>query len=112
MDSADENTSEDDDGSNDKKPTLEKLKSRAIPIGSKRRELYRNMASYMRQDTVKDATGLNDDLKREVLLENVENKQAKYSSPNSLSFWKRAIPWNSSIWNVQVHHGRNAIHSQ
>ena len=101
-DSIDENSSEDEDGSNEKKPTIEKLKSKAIPIGNKRRELYRNMASYMRQDTVQDATDINDDLKRAVLLENVENKKTKSSSRTSLSFFKRMIPWNSSIWNVQV----------
>ena len=101
-DSTDGNSSEDEDGSDEKKPKIEKLRSRAIPIEGKRRVLYRNMEAYVRQDTVQSSTDIHDNIQNKELLKNVEDTKAKSSSPNSLSFWKRLVPWNSIIWNVQV----------
>ena len=100
--SSDENSSDDDDATDENKPKIDKLRSRAIPIGFKRRELYLDMAAYLRQDTVQNGTDANDNLRKEELLKNVADTKNKSSSPNSLSFWKRLIPWNSIIWNVQV----------
>ena len=101
-DSTDGNSSEDEDGSDEKKPKIEKLRSRAIPIGVKKRELYRNMEAYLRQDTVQSSTDIHDNFQNKELLKNVADTKTKSSSPNSLSFWKRLVPWNSIIWNVQV----------
>ena len=100
--SSDGNSSDDDDGADENKPKIDKLRSRAIPIGFKRRELYRDMTAYLRQDTVQNGTDANDNLRKEELLKNVADTKTKSSSPSSLSFWKRLIPWSSIIWNVQV----------
>ena len=100
--SSDGNSSDDDEAADENKPKIDKLRSRAVPIGSKRRELYRDMSAYLRQDTVQNGTDANDNLRKEELLKNVVDTKTKSSSPNSLSFWKRLIPWNSIIWNVQV----------
>ena len=100
--SSDGNSSDDDEAADENKPKIDKLRSRAVPIGSKRRELYRDMSAYLRQDTVQNGTDVNDNLRKEELLKNVVDTKTKSSSPNSLSFWKRLIPWNSIIWNVQV----------
>ena len=101
-DSTDGNSSEDEDASDEKKPKIEKLRSQAIPIGVKKRKLYRNMEAYVRQDTVQSSTDIHDNLQNKELLKNVADTKSKSSSPNSLSFWKRLVPWNSIIWNVQV----------
>ena len=95
-------SSEDEDISDEIKVTIPKLRSKVLPIGSKRRELYRNFSEYHEQHTNQEPSGMDDEMKKVKVRETVSNDKTKSSSPFSLSFLKRLVPWNSTIWNVQV----------
>ena len=93
---------ESDDEIEQRKFSIQKLKSKAIPICRKRKELYSYMNESSGNNTDNTITNLTDESKREKMLETVSGDNSKTFSPGSLSFYQRLIPWSMTIWDIQV----------
>ena len=106
-DDTEEDSSDDDFDSDDdideRKFSIEKLKSKAIPVFRKRRELYIYMNERTGNNSEQAISNLTVESKREMMLETVSGGSSKSLSPGSLSFYQRMIPWSMTIWDIQVH---------
>ena len=100
-DSSDDDFDSDDD-IEQRKFSIEKLKSKAIPVFRKRRELYIYMNERTGNNSGPAISDLTDESKREMMLETVSGRNSKSLSPGSLSFYQRMVPWSMTIWDIQV----------